>query len=137
MSTTQSEGIALRRTLNFKLFKGVSIQLDNKTENLETAISSIADQSNVKRVWPVMRFPLPNDTVVWKGGDGPLKSNTWKKRQLSNDTNSFSPHKATQVDLLHAKGVTGKGTKIAVIDTGIDWKVSMKFNDFLCMSNYI
>ncbi|KAF2279229.1 subtilisin-like protein [Westerdykella ornata] len=123
MRTIKPQGIALRQTLNYKLFKGVSIQLDNKTADLETAISQIASQDNVKQVWPVRRIPLPNDTVIWKAGDGPLSRNAWRKRQLSNTSESYAPHhKSTQVDRLHAKGVTGKGTKIAVIDTGIDWR---------------
>jgi subtilisin family serine protease len=136
MRATQSEGIALRRTLNYKLFKGVSIQLENSTADLETAISQIASQDNVKQVWPVRRIPLPNDTVIWKGGDGPLSRNAGRKRQLSNASESYAPHKSTQVDLLHAKGVTGKGTKIAVIDTGIDWRVGEDLKmAFLCMAD--
>jgi subtilisin family serine protease len=125
MRTTQSEGVVLRRTLNYKLFKGVSIQLENSTDDdLEIAISQIANQDNVKQVWPVRWNPVPNDTVIWTGADGTLPVNMWKKRQLQNVSESYPPHQSTQVDRLHAEGVTGKGTKIAVIDTGIDWKVN-------------
>lgn len=130
MRTAQSSGgVALRRTLDYKLFKGVSIQLENGTagNDLDAAISQIASQDNVKRVWPIRWNPLPNDTVIWKGGEDPLSgvgSNAWRKRQLgSNGSDAYAPHRATQVDLLHAEGVTGKGIKIAVVDTGIDWKV--------------
>jgi subtilisin family serine protease len=108
--------------------------LENSTAHLETAISQIASQDSVKQVWPVRRIPLPNDTVIWKGGHGPLSRNAGRKRQLSNASESYAPHKSTQVDLLHAKGVTGKGTKIAVIDTGIDWRVGEDLKmAFLCM----
>ncbi|KZZ98766.1 subtilisin-like serine protease PR1C [Moelleriella libera RCEF 2490] len=34
----------------------------------------------------------------------------------------YEPHRMTQVDQLHAKGITGSGLKVAVIDTGIDFK---------------
>ncbi|KAK2616739.1 hypothetical protein QQS21_000351 [Conoideocrella luteorostrata] len=34
----------------------------------------------------------------------------------------YPPHVMTQVDKLRAKGITGKGVKIAVVDTGIDYK---------------
>lgn len=125
MRTTQSEGVALRRTLNYKLFKGVSIQLENSTnDDLDVAISQIASQDNVKRVWPVRWNSVPNDTVIWTGKDGPSSGNTWKKRQLQNVSESYAPHVSTQVDRLHAEGVRGKGMKIAIIDTGIDWKVN-------------
>ncbi|GJN68090.1 hypothetical protein PLICBS_002133 [Purpureocillium lilacinum] len=33
----------------------------------------------------------------------------------------FSPHVMTQVDKLHAKGITGKGVKVAILDTGVDY----------------
>lgn len=32
---------------------------------------------------------------------------------------TFTPHVMTQVDLLRADGITGKGVKIAVVDTGV------------------
>lgn len=32
---------------------------------------------------------------------------------------TFTPHVMTQVDMLRADGITGKGVKIAVIDTGV------------------
>ncbi|KAL7416740.1 peptidase S8/S53 domain-containing protein [Mrakia frigida] len=38
-----------------------------------------------------------------------------------NPTDSFSTHQMTGVDKLHKKGIYGRGTKVAVIDTGIDW----------------
>lgn len=35
---------------------------------------------------------------------------------------NYSVHSLTGVDKLHAKGIYGKGVKVAVVDTGIDYK---------------
>ncbi|KAG6089177.1 hypothetical protein E4U30_008419 [Claviceps sp. LM220 group G6] len=56
----------------------------------------------------VVDTPLDDDDMV-----------LMKAGRLPKD--KVAPHIMTQVDKLRAKGITGKGVKIAVIDTGIDW----------------
>lgn len=127
MRTAKSANVEIKRSFDYELFKGVSIQLGEQSPDaIETTISQIASQDNVKQVWPVRWNPVPNDTVIWAGGSESLPNHMVKKRQNHNASDSFPPHVATQVDLLHAKGITGKGVKIAVVDTGIDWKVSLR-----------
>ena len=89
---------------------------------MDAAAAKIANMAIVKQMWPVRIFHVPNDEVIWKGTDRNLAQTALQKRQSSgNATDTFSPHVMTQVDKLRAKGITGKGTKIAVIDTGIDY----------------
>lgn len=38
------------------------------------------------------------------------------------DADVNSPHKMTEVDRLHALGIKGKGVKIAIMDTGVDYR---------------
>ncbi|KAI0883496.1 subtilisin-like protein [Annulohypoxylon maeteangense] len=107
-----------RMNLDYQLFKGVSIQFDDlKTAEEEAAkLNSLA---SVKQVWPNRVYTLPKDEVVWTGRSGGQDYIKNVKRQLGNDT--FTPHVMTQVDKLRANGVTGKGVKIGIIDSGVDY----------------
>ncbi|KAG5916075.1 hypothetical protein E4U61_003983 [Claviceps capensis] len=108
-----------RMTLDYKLFRGLSFQFHD-LEASERKSKQIAALPAVKKMWPVrlvskqavegaqvVDTPLDDDKVVMKAGSLPQEN--------------FAPHIMTQVNKLHAKGITGKGVKMAVIDTGIDW----------------
>lgn len=89
---------------------------------MDAAAAKIANMDMVKQIWPVRIISVPKDEVVWKGTERSAAQAALQKRQLSgNATDTFSPHVMTQVDKLRADGVRGKGIKIAVIDTGIDY----------------
>ncbi|TRX88419.1 hypothetical protein FHL15_010675 [Xylaria flabelliformis] len=108
-----------RMSFDSSIFKGVSIQFHD-TETAEQEAAALAELASVKRVWPNRIYDLPKDNVVWTGKSKDASvANAVVKRQSSNDT--FSPHLMTQVNKLRAKGVIGKGIKIGVIDTGIDY----------------
>ncbi|KAI1805595.1 subtilisin-like protein [Daldinia bambusicola] len=107
-----------RMNLDYKLFKGVSIQFHD-LETAEEEVVRLKSLSSVKQVWPNRVYSLPKDEVVWTGRSGGVDYIKNVKRQLGNDT--FTPHVMTQVDKLRAKGVTGIGVKIGIIDTGVDY----------------
>ena len=110
-----------RLKLDYKLFKGTSFQLKNVSD-VNAAAAKIADMDIVKRMWPVRIFSVPKDEVVWKGTDHfPAQVALQKRQSSGNATDTFSPHVMTQVDQLRADGVRGKGIKIGVVDTGIDY----------------
>lgn len=102
--------------LDYSLFKGVSIQFKD-IPTAEEQASKLSSLSSVKQVWPNRVYYLPKDEVVWTGTAGGPDFIQNVKRQNGNDT--FTPHVMTQVDKLRAKGVTGDGIKIGVIDTGV------------------
>lgn len=68
----------------------------------------------VKSIFPVRRYPLPKH-VVHSTGDG--VQGALSKREEGDDT--FSTHLMTQVNKFRDAGITGKGIKVAVIDTGV------------------
>lgn len=71
----------------------------------------------VKNMWPVTLIQAPNPKVEWVAGD---VSSALQSRDVSpTDPSNFPPHQMVQIDKLQAKGFTGKGVKVAVIDTGV------------------
>lgn len=105
--------------LDYELFKGVSVQF-NDVEKAEDTVMRIAQSSAVKNVWPLITYSIPKPNIEWIGAPD-IESSDLKKRQDSGNgtVDNFAPHVMTQVDKLHEKGITGKGIKIAVIDTGV------------------
>nr|CEG04950.1 unnamed protein product [Fusarium clavum] len=117
-----SEG-KTRMQYNYKLFKGASIQF-NDLDNAEDISAKMASMPGIKRKWPVQRFSLPKPTVHWTGTPGmeytAVRKRGFEERDLSNDT--YTPHMMTQIDKLRDEGVTGKGLKVALVDSGVDYK---------------
>ncbi|KAK4238043.1 hypothetical protein C8A03DRAFT_33943 [Achaetomium macrosporum] len=106
---------SLRKDLRFKLFKGASIQF-KEVKDAEKMAAKVASMPTIKRVFPVRRYPVPHH-VVHSTGDAVQE--IIAKRTEGNDT--FSPHLMTQVNKFRDAGITGKGIKIGIIDTGTDY----------------
>ncbi|KAI9147077.1 putative thermostable alkaline protease [Paramyrothecium foliicola] len=109
--------VTRRLTFRPSLFHGVSFavngSLDTATATLQRRIEAFP---HVKQLWPVERVTIPKP-------DGKVlnqESGARNKRRQSNLAKT--PNIMTQVDKLHAEGVTGKGFRIGIIDTGIDWR---------------
>lgn len=100
--------------LDYKLFRGASIQFKD-IENAADRAEQVAAMPAVKNLWPVHMYSVPKHTVHSVGSPGAAE---FKKRaDAKNDT--FTPHLMTQVNKLRDEGITGKGIKIAIIDTGV------------------
>ncbi|KAJ6446342.1 subtilisin [Purpureocillium lavendulum] len=114
-----------RMHLDYKLFKGISVQLHN-VKTAKTMAMKIASNPAVKNVWPIEVYPMPKPAglQIIKAKDMALNQDQHglvarANKSLGPDT--YAPHVMTQVDKLHAKGITGKGIKVAVVDTGVDY----------------
>lgn len=115
-----------RVNLTYTLYKGASFVLESNSDAAAT-LAKIATLGSVQSVWPVkswQAFPDPATSPKVPAPGGHANNGTrispTHRRQSANDT--YSPHVMTQVDRLRAKGITGKGIRVAVIDTGIDYK---------------
>lgn len=110
-----------RLELKYDLFKGVSFTL-KETEDEESAAQKILALPEVRKIWPVRSYSMPKHDVAWTGNEGTasLTSGVLKRQDNGNDT--FAPHVMIQVDQLHARGFRGAGIKIAIVDTGVDYK---------------
>ncbi|KAK3295212.1 peptidase S8/S53 domain-containing protein [Chaetomium fimeti] len=108
---------SLRKDLRFKLFKGASIQFKD-TKNADRMIAKVATMPKIKGVYPVRRYPVPHHVVHSTGSDA-VEAVLAKRQEEGNDT--FTTHLMTQVNKFRDSGVTGKGVKIGIIDTGTDY----------------
>ncbi|KAF9165388.1 hypothetical protein DFQ26_000194 [Actinomortierella ambigua] len=89
----------------YKIFNGAAITVKSKHNGRE-----IARVPGVKNVWPIVTYKRPKTfkPTIPKGASKPLLT---------------SAHNMTGVTGLHKKyKYTGKGVKVAVIDTGVDYK---------------
>lgn len=114
----------------YSLFNGVSVQLSDA----EAALPKLKSIPGVKDFWPI--DPLVVSAGTTKASDTQKKLTNkkrdifYKDKRANSDTpvtssattekqKGYTPHILTQVDKLHAKGITGKGHTIAIIDTGV------------------
>jgi len=100
--------------LDFRLFKGASIKFSDPATSADKA-NDLSKMAGIKKVYNLQTYPMPKPDILWTGNSA-QKLADLKKRA---DADTFSTHKMTQVDKLRAEGITGKGIKIAVVDTGV------------------
>ncbi|KAG6227823.1 hypothetical protein E4U26_001444 [Claviceps purpurea] len=109
-----------RMKLEFELFNGLSFQLhDLKTD--KEKVAKYAAMPAVKAVHPVIVYDIPKPRIEWIAPNGSTFQHSGLASRAEGGPDTFSPHVMTQVDILRAKGITGKGIKVAVIDSGIDY----------------
>ncbi|KAI1945319.1 hypothetical protein LOZ57_004350 [Ophidiomyces ophidiicola] len=106
-----------RHEYTSSLFKGFSFDLDEKGD-VNAAIERISAMPHVKNISPIrkitalspkiQRYAQPQEFVVADQRRRTDYAEPW--------------HKATGVDQLRKAGYTGKGIRVAVIDSGIDYK---------------
>jgi subtilisin family serine protease len=119
-----------RIELDYELFRGISIQLHD-VEDAEARAQQFASLPAVKRISPVRIIDRPD--TIWHGvGHDQVSSrppvskrdgarSTFAKRQDNGTAERYAPHVMTQIDQLHAEGITGAGMRIAIIDSGLDY----------------
>ncbi|KAF1980224.1 subtilisin-like serine protease-like protein [Bimuria novae-zelandiae CBS 107.79] len=112
-----------RMDLNFRFFKGASFQINpsnaSSSGNSSDLVSYIKAKTEIRSIWPVRssKLEMPETRLPLDPANSPSQH---VKRQ-NQDKKPFSPHVMTQIDKLHAEGVTGKGVQVAIIDSGIDY----------------
>ncbi|KAG9050740.1 hypothetical protein FS837_002684 [Tulasnella sp. UAMH 9824] len=87
------------------IFVGAAINVASETD-----LVALAEISHVVGISPVYKRPRPK----------PVRSRRFKNKN-AHALDSFAPHVMTGVDKLHAEGIFGKGIRVAVIDSGVDY----------------
>lgn len=113
-----------RMDLSFRFFKGVSFQIQGTNANSTSSgsddwLQHVREDVNVQGIWPVQiteRRILDSNEI-----SSPATAQSARHKRQTESEKSFSPHVMTQVDKLQAEGITGKGVRVAVIDSGVDY----------------
>ncbi|KAK5659828.1 hypothetical protein OQA88_13291 [Cercophora sp. LCS_1] len=104
-----------RQNMTYTLFQGASFALHNDTASTTNTITNLA---SVRSLWPVRSYAKAFDSVF----ETEPSLNLNHRLKLKRDTApNPAAHTTTQIDKLHADGYTGKGIRVAVIDTGVDY----------------
>lgn len=113
--------VSQRMNLSFTLFKGVSFTIEDLIDEPKH-VSKISALPAVKKMWPVRTYSVPKIQRLntAKNPNGPIEILPNDDSRSNHD--AYSPHVMTQVDHLHAAGYTGKGARIGIVDTGVDYK---------------
>ncbi|CAA9966729.1 peptidase [Pyrenophora teres f. maculata] len=113
----------IKREFNYELFQGVTLQFADKAHE-KAQLARLSSLSSVKNIWSNKIVPPSDSRVTWAAppGSAEVESSQATKRASKNEM--YSPHVMTQIDKLHAKNITGKGVKIAIVDSGIDYTLA-------------
>ncbi|UQC76278.1 subtilisin Carlsberg [Colletotrichum lupini] len=116
-----------RMDLSNRLFKGVSFQVKNVGEaHHDSALlrRKIESSPRIRSLWPVRTIQLAKPEDHGAPASGAITKANARRQEAAfgNSTkDTFSPHVMTQVDKLREQGITGKGVRIAIIDSGVDY----------------
>jgi subtilisin family serine protease len=119
--------VSPRRDLDFELFKGCSFDLpDNATAmDVSAAIDYISRMPAVKHIWPnearAIRKSSASQAIIAGRDTAAASPSSGLNARQAAAQDTWSTHVMTQVDRLRAEGITGKGVKVAVVDSGIDF----------------
>ncbi|CEP14947.1 hypothetical protein [Parasitella parasitica] len=86
-----------------------AVHNDNANEH-DNFLQTLVDHQNVVAVYPVTYIARPAS-----------KSNGYFGQTSPETTKKIQAHSLTQVDQLHKEGWSGKGVRICVLDTGVDY----------------
>lgn len=114
----------MRSDFRSNVFNGASIEFSDhkKAEKVMTKMK-FAKGNRIKNVWPVKKYSLPDDIIH---ATGPLSGAHLAGPALArrDGKDEFTPHVMTQVNKLRDAGFTGKGIKLAIVDTGVSLALS-------------
>ncbi|RDA86070.1 hypothetical protein CP532_1278 [Ophiocordyceps camponoti-leonardi (nom. inval.)] len=112
----KSWGGSIRHKVDSDVYRAVSFELADETD-VETKKPILERKQGVKAVSRVQRMKSPVKERLSRSDP------TFEKRDTGKRFGTPWTHVVTQVDKLHAKGFKGNGLRIAIVDSGINYKL--------------
>ncbi|PFH58154.1 hypothetical protein XA68_14096 [Ophiocordyceps unilateralis] len=118
----------IHRKMDQTLFQGISVQL-HETDNQTAGSQLLRSLKGAGSMVPIEEHQVIHDTPAgsvreYKAFKTPGQGSpsiVRRDSQVTAPADALPAHVMAQVDRLHAEGITGRGYRIAVIDTGIDY----------------
>lgn len=108
----------------YRLFNGASITIDD-SQSVDHVLKELSSLPGVKQYWPVQHNQGQKASTTAATNKKTKTKRDTEAKPISQDSTKkvpYSPYVMTQIDRMHAAGFTGKGLKIALISTGVDYK---------------
>lgn len=116
----------MNHDLSFALFHGASFTLLEDDKNEAAVVKQISSWSAVKKVSPVREVQHVKGKVSSVAHDTHVRRNagshSFRRRDTAGHESNDYPHIMTGVDKLRQEGYLGTGIRVAVADSGIDYK---------------
>ncbi|SCV67302.1 BQ2448_5948 [Microbotryum intermedium] len=92
-----------------------------------TTVADLLAIPGVTHAWPVRSVPNPSSLQTSPNNVDSYSSQLVRRDLLERRADDFKddtfpPHQMTGVDKMHAQGLLGAGIRVAIIDTGVDYK---------------
>lgn len=113
---------SIRQTFSSEsIFVGLSLTLH------DGEVNTLKGMKNVAGVWNVGLVSSPSAALRhtpprWRKSTVPIPGTNRSLPYITGDLDVNRPHAMTGVDKAHAAGIKGKGIKIGIIDTGVDYR---------------
>lgn len=113
----------MNHDLSFALFHGASFKLDDE-KNQAAIVKQISSWSTVKKISPVREIHQVERGVSNVAHDTLVRRDThsFRRRDTAGHESNDYPHVMTGVDKLRREGYLGTGIRVAVVDSGVDYK---------------
>ncbi|GFF57338.1 hypothetical protein IFM51744_09172 [Aspergillus udagawae] len=128
LSTLKNHGIpaSLNHDLSFALFHGGSFTLLDNHQNEAAIVKQISSWPVVKKVSPVRELHPPRREVSSVAHGASIRRSVTthglrRRDPAGHDGNDY-PHIMAGVDKLRQEGYLGTGIRVAVVDSGVDYK---------------
>ncbi|KAH8844574.1 hypothetical protein MCOR27_004266 [Pyricularia oryzae] len=114
--TSKTTGnVKVLKVFNTDVFRGAVVETDEDNVDSLRALRSVGQAWHSKRI---MLDPVMPEMLVRGGAQTGVKLS---RQNRDEGVRQISVHHMTGVDELHARGILGKGVKVAVVDSGIDY----------------
>ncbi|KAF3163209.1 hypothetical protein TWF788_001655 [Orbilia oligospora] len=122
LNKARTSGIKIRHRMTLdrdtSIFNGVSFKLEDDTPENRAIIESWGE---VVELFPLRIYDLAAPAADPAAAEQAVRAVTKILKKRSPD-NVYPPHVQGNVHQLHAKGLDGQGIRVAVVDTGIDYR---------------